>query len=32
MNSSFSLFFSWILWVAGAAAVTEMLGGTLNCV
>ncbi|KAF8899319.1 hypothetical protein BD779DRAFT_1465255 [Infundibulicybe gibba] len=25
------LFFTWIMWTAGAAAVTQMLGGGLNC-
>ena len=26
-----SLFFTWIFWVAGAAAMTQTLGGGLNC-
>jgi len=25
------LFFTWILWIAGAAAITQTLGGGLNC-
>lgn len=26
-----SLGFTWIMWTAAAAAITEMLGGGLNC-
>jgi len=26
-----SLTFTWIMWTAGAAAVTQMIGGGLNC-
>ena len=30
-NLTYSLFLTWILWLAAAAAITSTLGGALNC-
>jgi hypothetical protein len=30
-NVIYSLFLTWILWLAAAAAITQTLGGALNC-
>ena len=30
-NVTYSLFITWILWLAAAAAITQTLGGALNC-
>ena len=30
-NIIYSLFLTWILWLAAAAAITQTLGGGLNC-
>lgn len=30
-NNIYSLFLMWILWLAAAAAITQILGGALNC-